>query len=127
MIHTQVVRDSSGNLLTSYNINTTNVITTEGINTERNYSKSALLLVQDGSITQITREVSVDNTNYYVPYDANGLSLANCGSAIPNSRYISLAAGDSGSLATPWTRFKFAGARTITTVSLWYMQEEQHK
>lgn len=127
MLHTQLLRDSSGNNLSSYNINTTNVITTEGVDTQRNEGNSALLIVQDGSITEITRQVSIDNTNWYTPYGVGSLSLSQVGSAIPDSRMITLSDADSSNVIAPYTRFKFAGARTITTVSMWYIQEEQSK
>ena len=124
MIHVRGVRDSSGTLISAYNVGTITTITTEGINTERANKSGLLFVLAGGSVATLQRQMSIDNVNWYNSYgNANG-DLTNIATALSDSRYVMLNNIESSSVIAPYSRFSFVGTGTITTLTLYYIQKE---
>jgi hypothetical protein len=123
MIHTQVLNDTGGSAITSLAVGSGVSIYTSGVNAERG-KESALILIIAGTIS-VTQEVSIDNTNFYTPYDLGGrVSMGNVGSAlVTTGMYISLNQAVSCPVIAPYKRFIFQALST-STISAYYLQEE---
>ena len=125
MLHVRGVRDNSGTLISAYNVGTINTITTEGINTERGDKQGLLFVLAGGSIASVTRQISIDNSNWYNVYDMSNSNVSTLVTAISNSRYIILGDTNSANVIAPYTRFNFVGTGTIATLTLYYIQQEK--
>ena len=125
MLHVRGVREVSGTVISVYNIGTITTIYTEGINTERADKYGLLFVIAGGTVANLARQVSIDNSNFYDPYDSIGTNLANLSTNILNSRYIMVNNINSSTLISPYTRFTFVGTGSITTLSLYYLQQEK--
>ena len=124
MLHVRAVRDSGGTVINAYNVGTISTVTTEGIYTERGDEQGLLFVLAGGSITSVTRQVSIDNTNFYNAFDEGNSNLSTLVTAISNSRLIILGGTNSANTFSPYTRFTFVGTGSITTLTLYYLQKE---
>ena len=125
-LHIQLLKDSSGTLISSYSANSTNTITTEGIDTSNYTGQAGLLLVLNGTVANLTRQVSIDNSTFYDVYDNLGNKLIYISSSpIPSSRYIMFENLSCNEVISPYTRFQFIGSGTVTTVTAYYIQTEE--
>jgi len=123
MITVTLLNNSAGGAaLNLTNIDTTTVVTTQGVDITRQVGGAGILLVHDGTIDTLTQEWSIDDTNYYSAYGLTNVALGALPSA-PNSRFISLYDVNSSQNVAKYTRFKLAGEGTITTVTMHYIQE----
>lgn len=125
MKYVQLLQEVSGNDLNVYDIGTITTIATKPVNTDRIGAGGLLFVIAGGTVANLVREVSIDKENFYTPYDNTGLNLGNISANVPNSRFIALNEVDSSGVLTPWTRFKFVGTGTITTVSVYFIGEEE--
>lgn len=91
----------------------------EGFKVDRSTGFAALLALTDASI-DISIEVSIDNSNWYVPKDTTGADLSVLADALAADRWIVF----SPQLAI-WTRIKvLANATAITSMK--FVEQEQH-
>lgn len=125
MKYVQLLQEVSGNDLNVYNIGTITTIATKPINTDRIGAGGLLFVLAGGTVANLIREVSIDKSNFYTPYDHAGVNLGNIAATVANSRYILLNEVDSSGVIARWTRFKFVGTGTITTVSVYFIGEEE--
>lgn len=126
MLHYSIVKDNSGTAISTYSVGTISTIVTESIATERHKGMQGLLFViAGGTIADVQRQVSFDNTNFYDVYDSNGTNLTNLSTNVTNSRFLVVNNIDSSNVVANFTRFKFVGTGSIATLTaLYYVHEE---
>jgi hypothetical protein len=124
MLHVTLLKESSGSAISSLYINSQTLYETQSIDTSRS-GNQALLVVLNGTLGQVTQQVSVDGTNYYNVFDSVGVNYTNLTGTTPNSRLIVIDQMGSNKVVAPWTKFRISGAATVTTVSMWYIHSEE--
>ena len=126
MLHFQLCKEASGTVITTYAIGTITTIATDAIDTYRTGDNQGLLFViAGGTVATLKRQVSSDKSNWYDIYDNTGLNLSNLSANIPNSRLVMLNNPGSSPVIAPWTRFTFVGTGSLTTISLYYVEEQE--
>jgi hypothetical protein len=118
MLHIQYLNDTAGTTISALAVASAGTVLTEGIDTSRDVTSMGLFVIHTGTISSLTREVSIDNTTFYTPYDkVSSLSVVMTTTAT-NSRYISLVNPDSGNICSPFTRYsvKMLSGGTLTLV-----------
>ena len=125
MLRFQLCKEASGNVISAYAIGTITTIATEPLDTVRAGMQGLLFVVAGGTVSTLKRQMSNDGTNWYNIYDSNGVDLSSLSANITNSRYIMLNNADSSSVIAPWTRFTFVGTGSLTTVTVYYAEEQE--
>lgn len=128
MLQIQYLLNSGGDVISSLAVGSGQTVTTQGVKTDLKSSSGSagLFLIITGTVNALTRDVSIDNTTFYTPYDGYGASLANCigATTASTSRYISLDIVSSGQIVAPYTRFN-AKMLSGGTLSMVYISNEE--
>lgn len=124
MLRFQLCKEASGNVISAYGIGTITTIATEPIDTVRAGMQGLLFVIAGGTVATLKRQVSPDQTNWYNIYDSTGSDISSLSATIPNSRYVVINNIGTSQVVAPWTRFTFVGTGTITTVTVYYAEEQ---
>lgn len=127
MINVQLLEETSGNLIKAFVATSQATYRTKGIDMSRLGDNAGLLIVcTTGSVSGISRQVSVDNTNFYTPYDNVGADISPVYGLVANSRYVSLTANNSSGIVAPYVRFQFITTGVVAhNISMYYIQDEK--
>ena len=124
MLRFQLCKEASGNVINAYNIGTITTIATEPLDTSRAGMQGLLFVIATGTVVTLKRQVSPNQVDWYNIYDSVGSDLSSLSTNITSSRYIILNNIGSSSVIAPWTRFTFAGTGSLTTITLYYAEEQ---
>lgn len=118
-----LLNGTGGIAINSLAVGSGQTVTTEGLDTSK-VKNSGLLLVFTGTVNALTRDVSIDDINYYTPYDSKmGILNACITGSVNNSRFITLEINNSANMVVPWTRYniKMLSGGTLTA---YYIADE---
>lgn len=124
MFHAQPLK-VDGTVVSSYALTNGTAVYSDPIRAKYSNGYAALLVLCTGGSddVDITFEVSLDGTNWYVPYTADGTSLTDAGGiviALTASRWMDIS---SRIRIAPWVRFKL-DPDANSTVTAYYLQQE---
>lgn len=120
--------NSNSTAISSVAINSGDTITTDAIPTGNIFGNPALIyrLLDTGTVTAI-KEVSNDKVTWYDSVGINGVSFGTIFSAnAADLQWVSLAYSDTALSIAPWTRFSFTAHRSVATISVSYIQQEEN-
>lgn len=124
MLYIQLLKESSGSELKLFYTNSQTVYETNAIDTSR-ANEQAILLIHTETIGAVTRQVSVNGTNFYNVFDTLGGNLTAMAGTFGNSRMLIIDQNGTNKVIAPWTKFRFMGVGTGSYITMWYLHTEE--